>query len=85
VTRKKTNPIAFDSSWYFLTPGKADAGLLVPADLNFIFLPDVIELARLRQGNQQFGICFKRMGQQSAVGTVKENIFDDHLKSIQIG
>jgi hypothetical protein len=68
-----------------LTPGKADAGLLVPSDLNFIVFPDVIELTRLRQGDEQFGIRIERMGQQSAVGTVKKNIFDDHLKSIQIG
>ena len=65
------------------TLGKTDAGLLVPPDLNFIGFPDVIELTSLRQGNQQFGIRIDRMGQQSAVGTVKENIFDDHLKSIQ--
>jgi hypothetical protein len=85
VIRKKTAPIAFDFSWYFLTPGKADTGLFVPSDLNFIVFPDVIELVRLRQGDEQFGIRIERMGQQSTVGTVKENILDDHLKSIQIG
>ena len=73
----------------FSTPvfclGKTDTRHLVPADFNFIILLDVVELAGLRQGDEQFRVRIERMGQQPAVGSVEENILDDDFKAIQVG
>ncbi len=55
----------------------------MPADLNGLACFDMVKMTILRQGHQQF-MTLRSHCQQAAVGTIKEDRFNAHFKTIQL-